>query len=262
MGVMDIGQRAVGKRMNFATQDGSGREYSGNSYGSTVGSGGTRSSRGGGLRPGGPQFSSQGGNPASVALDAPRVPNLAPLGSPGAETPQAKQGYGPKLEGQVKAYGDMVGQDFTKQVGSLLGDLNGIGALRSGAVQTGVNDLTTNYGRQIGNYASQTASTAAGLDQQEAEFGRNLGFQNQQLSEQGREFDSSDAFRKSEASRDETDKQFERNFMTQQYNDQKSASKRKGIGKLLGGALGIASSFIPGGSTVGKLVGAASGVLK
>lgn len=241
---------------SFATQDGSGREYSGESYGSTVGSGGRRS----GMRPGRPQFQSMEGNPASVAPDAPRIPNLAPSSTVNGGARLG--GYAPKLEGQVKAYGDMVGQDFTKQVGSLLGDLNGIGALRSGAVQTGLNDLTTNYGRQIGNYAAQTASTAAGLNQQESEFGRDLGFRGQQLGEQGREFDASDTFRRSEAARDETDKNFERNFLTQQYNDQKGASKRRGIGKLLGGALGVASNFIPGGSIAGKVIGGLSGVFK
>jgi hypothetical protein len=251
----------------FATSDGSGREYTAQSYGTSVGSGGTRRGGIGGMRDravgavkaqqGGGMGAMQG-NPASVALDAPRIPNLAPLdaggGGPrgGGSQPSS---YAPRLEGQVKAYGDMVGQDFTKKVGSMLGDLNGIGALRSGAAQTGLNDLTTEYGRQIGNYASQTATDAAKLDQQESEFGRNLGFQRDQFGEQQREFDSSDAFRKSEAARDETDKSFERNFITNQYNDQKKASQRRGIGKVLGGIAGVASSFVPGGSVAGKVLG-------
>jgi hypothetical protein len=212
-------------------------------------------------------------------------------------------GYASRLEGQVKAYGDIVGQDFKKSVGSLLGDLNGIGALRSGAVQSGVNDLTTNYGRQIGNYAAQTATDAARLDQQEAEFGRGLASQNRQfdaslgfdreraasddrfrgaelgqrgsqfdrsLASQDRQFDAGmfqrdkeytgdSAFRFNEAERGERDRAYDRSFNDRKFSAEQNAAKKKGIGQLLGGALGIASNFIPGGTVVGKVI---NGVLK
>lgn len=75
------------------------------------------------------------------------------------------QGYA--REG-VQAFGDQVGQDFRKDVGSYLGNLNGIGALRSGAAVTGVDDLMTTYGRQIGNAASQ--ATLHAVDQGQQEF--------------------------------------------------------------------------------------------
>lgn len=67
----------------------------------------------------------------------------------------------------VQGYGDMVGQDFQKQVGGMLGDLNSIGGLRSGATVTSMNDLTTNYGRQIGNYAKMAEGDATKMGQEE-----------------------------------------------------------------------------------------------
>lgn len=67
----------------------------------------------------------------------------------------------------VRGYADIAGQDLRKSIGETLGGLNGIGALRSGAVQSGINDLVTNYGRQIGDYASMTATEGAKLGQTE-----------------------------------------------------------------------------------------------
>lgn len=340
---------------DFATSDGSGREYSRETYGRSVTSG--SGARRPGMKPGQPTptptFDPQSFAQASVAPDAPRIPNLTP-GSPApgdltqrrtasgvADDPtyldrvyaarenpqyspevQAARDAGPifsgggprqsaggpggsyagRLEGQVKAYGDMVGQDFQRQVGSMLGDLNGIGALRSGAVTSGMNDLTTNYGRQIGNYASQTATDAARLDQQEAEFGRslaqrgsefdrslaldrdrfgaddkyryaNLASENSRfdrgLAEQGRQYDAGlfqqdkqytgdSVFRFNEAQRDEADRQIERNFRNRQYADQQNASRKRGVGKLLGGLAGGAVGFFAGGPA-GAIGGAKAG---
>lgn len=356
---------------DFTTSNGDGREYTRDSYGKAVTSGGGRRS---GMQPTAPTFDPQSFSQASVAPDAPRVPNLtatnpelyhtageidanrkqygwdptrgsnfgygdgvdvgslyrdAPGGQQGdvqyAPSVQALRDAGPsygiqpgpggapsaggargntasRLEGQVKAYGDMVGQDFKRSVGSMLGDLNGIGALRSGAVPTGINDFTTNYGRQIGNYAAQTATDAERIDQQESEFGRSLASQNRQfdeslgferdrfgaddryrntalasensrfdrgLTEQGRQFDSGlgqrdkeytndSAFRFNEAQRDEADRNIERNFRNRQYADQQNASRKRGIGKLLGGIAGGVGGFLTGGPG-GAIAGAKTG---
>lgn len=94
-------------------------------------------------------------NPAQGAVAAP--------GSLDANV-QRFQGYA--REG-VEGYGAMLGQDFTKQVGTLLGDLNGIGALRTGGVTSGVNDLTTNYARNIGSVAKTATLDATRLGQEE-----------------------------------------------------------------------------------------------
>lgn len=74
------------------------------------------------------------------------------------------QGYA--REG-VEGYGAMLGEDFTKSVGGMLGDLNSIGALRSGGVVSGMNDLTTNYARQIGNVAKTATLDATSMGQSE-----------------------------------------------------------------------------------------------
>lgn len=67
----------------------------------------------------------------------------------------------------VEGYGTMLGEDFSKSVGSMLGDLNSIGALRSGGVVSGMNDLTTNYARQVGNVAKTATLDAVGMGQSE-----------------------------------------------------------------------------------------------
>lgn len=71
------------------------------------------------------------------------------------------------LAGGVEGYADIAGQDFRKAVGNTLGDLNSIGALRSGATVTSLNDLTTNYGRQIGDYAKMASAEGARMGQEE-----------------------------------------------------------------------------------------------
>jgi hypothetical protein len=336
---------------NFSTSNGDGREYSRESYGTSVSSGGGRRN---GMKPGAPTFDPQSFSQASVAQDAPRVPNLtagAPMDGQGSTpaagmsmrdyeaqrdaeyfrplTPdeltrqqagaeegrridaanQARTRNGSqtgsrasRLEGQVNAYGDMVGQDFKRSVGSMLGDLNGIGALRSGAVTSGMNDLTTNYGRQVGNYAAQTATDAEKLDQQESEFGRGLASQNSQFDrnlafqredlnqrgalasadlmqrgsqfdrsfgEQGREFDANmgqqdkefqtnTSFRQNQANFENADTLYERNFRDRQYADQRNASQKRGVGKLLGGLAGGVGGFMlggPGGAMAGVKAG-------
>lgn len=119
------------------------------------------------------------------------------------------------LQGAAQGYADIAGQDFKQQVGSMLGDLNSIGALRSGGVQAGINQAMTTYGRQVGDYSNQLATQAAQLAQTE------------------------------------NDNNIERQFRDQQYGDAKKAAHKSAIGNILGG-LGGAVSVIPG---IGKIGG-------
>ena len=230
-----------------------------------------------------------------------------------AAGPQSFDEYRDALGGSVEAYGRRAGRGMQQQVGKMLGDLNSIGGLRSGGVQSGLNDITNAYGQEIGDYAAQTAGHALDAwqqgdqftrsqEQQESQFGRDLaergrefdadlGFRGSQLAENRRQFDSDLDFRHSSFDKDfglrsdmaGWDRDFragdltlrqnaqnddraqwqkEYDFRNQQYQDAKAASRKRGIGKILGGALGIASNFIPGGSVVGKIVGGLSGAMK
>lgn len=67
----------------------------------------------------------------------------------------------------VRGYGSMLGRDFQKQVGVMLGGLNDIGALRSGRVQSELGDLSDQYGRSVGEYASMATRDAMGMGQTE-----------------------------------------------------------------------------------------------
>jgi len=49
-----------------------------------------------------------------------------------------------------------------RQVGTTLGGLNSIGALRSGAVPQALNDVATDYGQQIGAAAQKASGEAVG----------------------------------------------------------------------------------------------------
>lgn len=103
----------------------------------------------------------------AVNLASPNMPATGPAPyDPNSLDSNISQFQGAEAAG-VQGYGDMVGQDFRKQVGGLLGDLNSIGGLRSGGVVSGINDLTTNYARQIGDYAKMTAGQATQLGQEE-----------------------------------------------------------------------------------------------
>lgn len=127
-----------------------------------------------------PTYGAAPGGSVPVAM-APLVPSAAPPAPPAGAGPGIvpSQPYNPlsldsnitKFQGAeaagVQGYGDMVGQDFTRSVGTLLGNLNGIGGLRSGGVQSGINDFATQYGRQIGDYAKMTAADATHAGQEE-----------------------------------------------------------------------------------------------
>jgi hypothetical protein len=120
----------------------------------------------------------------------------------------------------VQGYGDMVGQDFEKQVGGLLGDLNSIGGLRSGGTVSGLSDLTTNYGRQIGNYAKMATGEAINAGQ------------------------------------NEYDANVERQYRTDAEKRARKHSLIRGIGTVLGGGIGLLAS---GGNPLGAAAGAKVG---
>lgn len=67
------------------------------------------------------------------------------------------------LEGAVKGYADLIKPDFLAQIGTALGGLNSIGALRSGATTVALEDLGRQYSDRIGAYAATTAAQGADL---------------------------------------------------------------------------------------------------
>lgn len=111
--------------------------------------------------------------------------------APAAATPgagAAQGGWYGKLQGATTAAADGARQDFQTDVGGMLGNLNAIGGLRSGGVTAGVNNLTTNFARQVGNSAASTAVAAgqlesADMDRASADSraGAELGFRNREL---------------------------------------------------------------------------------
>jgi hypothetical protein len=159
--------------------------------------------------------------PAGIA---PATPGSAAAGALSKGTPEITQAPGQMgfLGGNeqkfvdanaaaVKGYGDMAGEDMTRNIGLMLGDLNGIGGLRSGGVQAGIDQAAKEYGRQIGDYSKMTATESTKMAQEE------------------------------------NDLQIERAWRSKMYNAAKAASQRRGLGKLLGGIAGGVIGFFAGG---------------
>lgn len=67
------------------------------------------------------------------------------------------------MRGAVEGYGEILKPGLMQQIGTALGGLNSIGALRSGATVTALNDIGTSYAQQVGAYASQTAAQGASI---------------------------------------------------------------------------------------------------
>lgn len=65
------------------------------------------------------------------------------------------------LEGAVKGYGEILKPELMQQIGSALGGLNSIGALRSGAANVALNDIGTAFADRVGSYAATTAAQGA-----------------------------------------------------------------------------------------------------
>jgi len=62
----------------------------------------------------------------------------------------------------VEGFGQAASPYLTRQVGTALGGLNSIGALRSGAVPTALSDIATDYGKEVGGYAKMAAGESLG----------------------------------------------------------------------------------------------------
>ena len=124
------------------------------------------------------------------------------------------------LANGVEGYADIAGQDFRKAVGNTLGDLNSIGALRSGATVTSMNDLTTNYARQVGDYAKMASTEGARMGQEE--YDANL----------------------------------ERKYRADAEKRARKQSLLSGIGTVLGGVGGFMVGGVPGATAGAKIGGA------
>lgn len=66
----------------------------------------------------------------------------------------------------VNAIGQGLAFDFRRELGSYLGGLNSIGALRSGAVESGANDIMRTYADRVGAAASTATLGAIGYGAQ------------------------------------------------------------------------------------------------
>jgi hypothetical protein len=154
----------------------------------------------------------------------------------------------------VQGYGQMLGEDFRKDVGNTLGNLNKMGALRSGAVEAGMGDLMSNYGRQVGAYSQMATRDAMGLGLQASQGTMDDYFKSRQLSGQETN-DSFDRFyRQSEANRDQYN--YDRELRER---DRANKSKKKsGILGAVGGILGGVGGFMLGGPP-GAMAGAGLG---
>lgn len=82
---------------------------------------------------------------------------------PKTATQRASQAGINQLNSAVQGYGEIMRPELMQTIGSALGGLNGIGALRSGATTTALNDITTNYADRFAAYATQTAAQGADL---------------------------------------------------------------------------------------------------
>lgn len=65
------------------------------------------------------------------------------------------------MEG-VEGYGAALKPHLMREIGNALGDLNSIGALRSGGTTVALGDISQKYTEQIGNYAKQASSESLG----------------------------------------------------------------------------------------------------
>lgn len=86
------------------------------------------------------------------------------------------QGYA--REG-VNAIGQQLSGDFSRSVGSMMGNLNGIGALRSGQAVTGTQDIMREYGDRVGQAASQATMGAIGMGQEQASLAEERHYRSQ-----------------------------------------------------------------------------------
>jgi hypothetical protein len=62
----------------------------------------------------------------------------------------------------AEGFGQVAQRPLMRQIGTTLGGLNSIGALRSGAVPVAAQDIAETYGNQVGGYAKMAAGESLG----------------------------------------------------------------------------------------------------
>jgi hypothetical protein len=115
---------------------------------------------GGAMRADGAQPNAGGNAPVNYAAGLPAGPHGEPFDR-GNENSAINFYQNAAREG-VNAIGENLAFDFRRELGSYLGGLNSTGALRSGAVESGANDIMRTYATQVGNVASQATLGAIG----------------------------------------------------------------------------------------------------
>lgn len=86
--------------------------------------------------------------------------------------------YVPQAQGLaqkgVEGFGQAAAPYLQRQIGTALGNLNSTGALRSGQVPVALNDIGTDYAKEVGGYAKMAAgeSLGAGLGASEQDLQR------------------------------------------------------------------------------------------
>jgi len=130
----------------------------------------------------------------------------------------------------VEGYGEAARPSLDRSVGTAIGGLNSIGALRSGGTVQAMNDISSNYGQQIGAYAKQASAEAIGQ-------GVNYAF--------------------GQRDRDTQASQYEREFQYRKDND--ARERKSGIFKMIGTALGAGVGFLAGNPMLGAQIGGSLG---
>lgn len=62
----------------------------------------------------------------------------------------------------VQGFGETLKPGLLREIGTALGGLNSIGALRSGGANVALGDIATNYSQMIGNFAKESTGQAIG----------------------------------------------------------------------------------------------------
>lgn len=84
----------------------------------------------------------------------PKKPAYDPYSEVGGASDYLMQG--------VEGYGETLKPHLLREIGTALGGLNSIGALRSGGSKVALQDISTDYAQQIGAYAKQASGDALG----------------------------------------------------------------------------------------------------
>jgi hypothetical protein len=168
---------------------------------------------------------------------------------------------------QTQVAAEQAGYDFDQRIGALYGNLNAMGALRSGGASQGIQQAGRTFSQQVGNAAAANALQAESLGQ---DFGfrrealdKDYGFRQQELGERRRQFDTDLGFRTTTRDKDidlERARMSRGDYRWQvERRDALEAAKAKrksGLFGAIGSALGIVAGPAIGaiGNAVGKQV--------